>query len=139
MYRRKPNAMLIELVIVILFFSISAGIILQLFVAANDRSVQSATDTAALLEAENMAELLVASRLPLEDFLADTGWDMETHGIYTRPFDVGSRSLLMVATCETSETDAGTLDSLQLTVMDKERKAVVLPVGRYLPSKEVTP
>ena len=72
---RKPNAMLIELVIVILFFAISAGIILQLFVAASDRSGQSATDSNALLMTEDVAERFVASKLPVDEFFAALGWE----------------------------------------------------------------
>lgn len=141
MNRRKPNALLIELVIVILFFAISASVILQVFVAARDRSVQSSTDTSALLMAEDIAEQFAASPLDPSAFLASVGFsaddDAEAGYSLTRTAANG-RDLTLLCAPESEETDAGTLDSMLLTVMDGSRAAVTLPIKRYLP-KEVLP
>lgn len=128
---RKPNAMLIELVIVILFFSISAGIILQLFVAAHDRSMQSDTDTAALLLSEDMAERFAASDLPLDAFLDADGWTsiLGNHEKTLTPD--GARPLRMALDGSTLDMGPGALDTLTLTVYDGERVCVTLPINRY--------
>lgn len=132
---RKPNSMLIELVIVILFFSISASIILQLFVAAHDRTVQSSTDTAAVMISEDFAERYAASGLPMEDFLAEDGFTL-SDGAYEKELTVDTRPLRMVVEGETESTATGALDVLSLTVHDGGRLAVSFPIQRYLPEEE---
>lgn len=52
----KRNAFLVEIVIVILFFSISVSVILQLFVAAHQKSQQSRDTNVAMIKAQEIAE-----------------------------------------------------------------------------------
>lgn len=133
---RKPNAMLIELVIVILFFSISAGIMLQLFVAANDRGRQNSVNSTAVMLAEDTAELFAASHDTLEAYFSDAGWVLSPEG-YERSIEMDDRLLRMVAQGETEQTEAGTLDTVTLTVYDGERAAVILPMARYVPGEDM--
>lgn len=135
---RKPNAMLIELVIVILFFSISAGIILQLFVAAHDRSKQSTVDTCAVLMAEDLAECIAASTLPMDVFLAEDGWTRAGERHTKTAAASNERPLALTLDGLTEESAAGTLDVLTLSIADGERTVVTMPINRYLP-KEATP
>lgn len=135
--KRKPNAMLIELIIVILFFSISAGIILQLFVASHERSLESSIGTSALFMAEAYAEQFAASTLPVDAFLEDAGF-VENGGAYTRQAEINGRTVTISALSETTASEAGTLDRLDITVSAGERPSVSLPATRYLP-KEDTP
>lgn len=136
--KRKPNAMLIELVIVILFFSISAGIILQLFVAAHDRSRQSAMDNEMTLVAEDIAERFAVSTLDADAFFLSGGWAGEADA-YTRTLTLESgREVQLSVTGAQQETQAGTLDVFALVAYDGDREIMNLPVSRYLP-KEATP
>lgn len=132
---RRPNAMLIELVIVILFFALSAGIILQLFVAAHDRSAQNETDTAAMLMAEDFAERFAASRQPLDAFLEADGWAAQADARTKQVAREGATPLTLHLTGESEQAEAGTLDRLTLTIRDGGREAVTLPVSRYLPGE----
>ena len=50
------NSFFIEIIIVILFFSISAAVTLQLFVAANNRAQQSSDLSVAVIKAQDIAE-----------------------------------------------------------------------------------
>lgn len=136
MSEKKRNSMLIELLIVILFFSISVAIIMQLFVAASDRSKQSQADNLALLYAEDMAERLMASEMAMEAYLQEAGWQQDGDD-YKMAFDADGRQLLMVASNETEATAAGALDSMTLTVLDGERVSIALPVTRYAPGEAV--
>ena len=52
----RVHTALIELILVILFFSISAAVILQFFVAAHLKSEESAQKSAAILQAQQIAE-----------------------------------------------------------------------------------
>lgn len=136
---RKPNAMLVELVIVILFFALSASIILQLFVAASNRSVQSATDASALLHAEDFAERFSVSPLGTEVFCIKDGFENTAEGNFAKTLEAANgRAVRMVVSGEVEQLDAGVLDDLSLTLYDGERTIVHMPVSRYTP-KEVTP
>lgn len=134
---RKPNTMLIELVIVILFFAISAAVILQLFAAAGTRSAQNTTDSTALLMAEDFAERFAASTLPADAFLEAEGYAQDGD-VYTRTAAAGKRTLTLTVSGNSEQTSAGALDALHLAVYDQERAVLTLPVSRYLP-KEGTP
>lgn len=50
------NSFFVEIIIVILFFAISAAVTLQLFVAANNRAQQSSDLSVAVIKAQNIAE-----------------------------------------------------------------------------------
>lgn len=133
---RRPNSMLVELVIVILFFAISASVILQLFVAAGARSAQSTTDTAALLMAEDFAERFAASKLPADSFLEADGFAQDGD-TYMRTAEAGKRTLTLAVTGENEDTGAGVLDALHLAIHDQERVVLTLPVSRYLPREDM--
>lgn len=132
MNTRKPNSMLIELVIVILFFAISAGIILQLFMAAHERSSQSTFDTTALLLAEDLAARFQTSDLPADDFIQAEGFAQEPDGA-KKTFTHGAQTVRMALSGESKQTGAGTLDAWMLDVYDGERLAFSLPISRYIP------
>lgn len=137
MNKQKPNAMLIELVIVILFFSLSAGIILQLYVAAGDRTLQDATDSFATLYAEDFAERFAASDAAAEAFFLADGWSAAGDA-YTKDIEAqNGRTLGMTADVSTVESEAGVLDSMTLTLHDGEREAIAIPVNRYMPKEAV--
>ena len=136
---RKPNAMLIELVIVILFFALSASIILQLFVAASNRSVQSATDSSALIYAEDFIEQFSVSTLDADAFLREGGFESVTEGEYARELEAANgRPIRMVASGDKEIAATGELDDLSLQVYDGGRVIVHRPVNRAIPT-EVTP
>lgn len=65
--RSRVNVLLIEIVIVILFFSLSAAVTVQLFVAAHNRSRESRDVNQAMLHSQELAEVFLAQgelRLP---------------------------------------------------------------------------
>lgn len=130
---QKRNSMLIELIIVILFFSISVSIIMQLFVAASERSKQSEAENLAVFYAEDIAERFIASGEALDAFFAD-GWTQAGDG-WERALDADGRALRMVAGGTEEETAAGTLATLDVTIYDGDRVAASLPVSRYIPGE----
>lgn len=133
--KRKPNSMLIELVIVILFFSLSAGIVLQLFVAAGDKAVQSATQTSALVSLEDLAERFVGSGEPADAFFAADGWQASAEG-YTKQMEHGGHTLDLILEGGVAEGEAGQHSRYTVTAYEGERQLVSLPISRYTP-KEV--
>lgn len=86
----KTRAFLTEFIIVILFFTISAVITVQLFAAANRKSADSISITDGYLKSENMAEQIKAAiygggREAFEEYryTAEAG----KNGCYIRYFD----------------------------------------------------
>lgn len=56
----QVNGFFIEIILVILFFAISATVTLQLFVAANNRAQQSSDLSVSVIQAENIAEQVLS-------------------------------------------------------------------------------
>lgn len=132
----KPNALLIELVIVLLFFSLSAAVILQLFIGAHDKSVRSSTDSVAIIMAEDMAERFLASDLTADAFLTAEGFTL-AEGAYILSTQADGRSIQMVAEPSRQEGMAGNLDEVTLTVCDGDLTILTIPVSRYLPKEDL--
>ena len=57
----RSNALLVELLIVILFFMLAAGVLVQVFGKARNMSARSETVAAALSDAQNVADQLYAA------------------------------------------------------------------------------
>jgi len=133
----KPNALLIELVIVLLFFSLSTAVILQLFVAAHDKSMKSGVGTEAMMISEDLAERFAVSSLEVHAFFEQEGWAPRDAG-YEHGVKIGVRDLLYVVQGETKEGPAGSLDDFIMAVYDGDSTVLTIPLARYIP-KEGTP
>lgn len=132
--RSKPNALLIELVIVLLFFSLSVAVILQLFVAAHEKSVRGSVDSQATMMAEDVADRFYASDLKAADFFTEDGWT-KADGAYEKGGEAEGRALRFIVTGETERTEAGALDAYTLAVYDGMAEIAALPVVRYVPGE----
>lgn len=128
----RMNALLVEILIAVLFFALSATVILETFVAADRLSDSAGRSSEALAEAQNWAGRIYASEnaaalLEESGFRAeDGGWTM----------DCGEFALT-VALTET-EMAAGTMLSAEIRAGDGDGTLVTLPCARYFPG-EVTP
>lgn len=128
----RANALLVELVLVIFFFMISAAILVQVFADGKMKSQTARATNAAMLEAENIAEDLYATETP-DDVLAgygfaeeDVGWILHRDGY-----------LLKVALRE-EETESGILKSYDISGIEGDKTLLTLPSTRFIP-KEVSP
>ena len=120
MKAKTINSLLLEIMLAIFFFALSATVILQIFVAARSQSARAALLNDALLRAQNMAD---------EAYLADELKDME--------IDCGEYTLRLSVTSE--QTEGGTLRRAVVTATDDNGKLLVtLPADRYLPGEEVS-
>lgn len=125
----KVRAFLTEFVLVILFFSLSAVIALQLFLKANDKSELSKNMTMAYIVAEQTAEELKAEASIEEiqsrsDCWYDKEWNICTEG--------QAKFILSVSTFVES-TASGELIHATVTICetDKENLLCELPVTIY--------
>jgi hypothetical protein len=128
----RANALLMELLIVILFFMFAAMTLVQIFGMSRSRSRQAMAANNAMLEAQNTAEMLYDAE-DTESVLTEMGftrngeaWTLE-NGEYT-----------LVVTEMPEETKAGVLRNTRVDAVYGEETLISLPATRYL-EKEAAP
>ena len=137
----RANALLVELLLVIFFFMISAAILVQVFADAKLKSRTAHATNASMLEAQNVAEDLYATDDP-DAVLAgygftaqDGSWVLEKDGY------------LLKVTLRSEESDFGVLRTYDVCGVEKvrdqsgtetEKTLLMIPSARYIP-KEVSP
>jgi|GEM_PF-1907020 len=130
--RTRKNVLLIELIVVIFFFSISAAITLQVFALAYQRSHESANTTYALVIAQDWAEQSSTGADP-EETLAEGGWIL-SDGLYLWN---GVEGFPMTAEVSREATAAGEIVSIVFEVYNagpyETTLLYTLPIDRYLP------
>jgi hypothetical protein len=125
------SPVLIELTIVILFFALSASVIVRLIAAANTTARLSEYESRAILAMETVAERVKA----------DPVGDNTCNECGARVFSVAVDSDLTVDCVVTSDDSPlqGTLYDIELTVTSPQGKVYALDAERYLPDAEVAP
>ncbi len=121
----RSNALLVELLIVVLFFMLASTVLLQVFVKARNMSEKSGWITRALTEAQNVSERLAASDDP-EAALADLGfapqgdaWVLAEDGFVTE----------VVLSAE--DRAAGKMRRQEVRVLKDGEELLSLPGARY--------
>ena len=128
----RANALLVELLLVIFFFMISAAILVQVYADAKLKSRTASATNSVMLEGQNIAEELYGSDDPeavLQDYeftSQDGVWVLEKQGY------------VLKVTPKTEETDSGTLRNYEVTGLEGDKTLITLPSTRYIP-KEVSP
>lgn len=80
--RNRSNVLLVEILIAVLFFMLSATVLVRVFVAARNMTVRAEVETQALAEAQNVAETLYASED--QDAALEALSFTQYHGVWTR-------------------------------------------------------
>ena len=133
--KHTTNLLLVEILIAVLFFMLSATVLVKVFATARGVTEKSAAETEALAQAQNVAEALYAAE-DAGDYLAGAGYVL-SHGAWSRSY--GNYSLYVEA--ETEQTDAGTLWKGQVSAFyavhdpddprPTDQLLFTLPVTRY--------
>lgn len=128
----RGNTLLVELLIVVLFFMLAATTLMEIFGAAKQNSNRASACSAALLQAQNIAESLYAAD-NMEEALSAMGFAQEGEGwlLHGDGYD-------LAATYQQEKTDAGVLHCTELTAQYDGEALFVLPATRYA-SGEVQP
>ena len=101
--KHTSNLLLVEILIAVLFFMLSAVVLVKVFATARSVTERSAVETEALAEAQNVADTLYAAE-DTEAWLSEQGYVL-SHGAWSK--DYGEYSLYIEA--ETENTQAGEL------------------------------
>ena len=135
MKRSSSAVFLMELTLVILFFSLSAVVTLRLFVTAHHQEQQSTLRSDALELAENTAELFRIQGTAC--FAPADGWKTAAGEEGTTIYTYGRDDLLLQVSLQEQQTDAGKLTSGEVQVKtaaqaDGQTNILCrLPVARY--------
>ena len=122
----KGNTLLIELVIVLLFFSLSQVAIMQVFAASHQTAAQSRVTQAAMTAAQDAAERLSLESDP-EAALTSMGFTL-TGEQYVKSDGAGFE---LRATVTAQPCEAGTLHKTTLSAYYRNETLFTLPVACY--------
>ena len=118
----RGSALLVELIIVTLFFTLAASVLIEMFTAAYTKSRDVTLRTQALTQAQNLAERLYAATSP-EETLREEGF-AEAEGVWL----LSTEGL----TFRVSGDDAGDFRHYTVEALEGETPVITLPVGRFL-------
>lgn len=121
----RGNALLVELMIVVMFFMLTTSVLLEIFAKSHQMSSRAELITESLVTAQNMADRLYSAEDP-EALLAEMGftrsedrWSLPTENAL---FEV-------VSTPETGE--AGTFRRQEVRVITDGEQLYALPCSRW--------
>lgn len=132
MKKYQGNILLIELLIVILFFSLSQVVMVRVFASAHEKSHESVQLRHALMACQDVAEQLSVSEEPAALLLSQdfSGAD----GSYFRCDEHGFD---LYVSCQREETSAGALLISTVTARKDDKEILTLPVSLYVPKEGV--
>lgn len=125
----RQNTLLMEILIVVLFFALCSTVILNVFVGAHNQSAQAD----ALIAAQSLADRLYAAD-ERKDALRQSGFAEDEDGAWH--LHCGAYDLLV--TLGETACPAGTIETAQVTALRQEKTLFSLPSARYVP-EEVAP
>ena len=128
---RRQSALLVEIIIAVLFFALSATVILDVFSTAYGRSAYAQASNEAMVEAQNLSELIYVSE-DAEALLSGEGF-IKTGEEWLRE----GQSYTLRVRFEREEAGAGELFTARIAALSGETTLIELPCVRYIPG-EVT-
>ena len=128
----RANALLVELLLVILFFMLGATTLVQLFADSRHKTIQAKATNVAIMEAENIADGLYGTDDP-DAMLKEYGFS-EQDGVWT----LAKGEYTLTVTREDEDTETGVFRKFTINGHGDGKDLFALPSTRYLP-KEVSP
>ena len=128
----RANALLVELLLVILFFMLGATTLVELFANAKHRTIQARATNTAIMEAQNIADDLYGTDDP-DAVLKALGFS-EADGVWTLEED----EYTLKVTQQEEVAEAGVLRTFTVSATGDGADLFSLPSTRYVP-KEVSP
>ena len=113
--RNRSNVLLVEILIAVLFFMLSATVLVRVFVTARNMTVRSGVESVAIADAQNVAETLYAAG-DIDQTLQDMGF-YRSHGAWS--LDRGDYTLYIAGSA--TPTEAGELWSGSVSAFYKLR------------------
>ena len=139
MKKDSDGLMLLEICLAIVFFALSAAVILQVFVGAHQKSVRSETVMIGTLLAEDAVNALKASGEEAGIFFEGDGYHEAENG-FEKQVTVNNRAYTLAVKHEITEGKTGLLDQgeIQVRYVNAEEPVHTMVFSRFLP-REVSP
>ncbi len=122
----RGNTLLVELLVVILFFALSQTIVLQVFTKAQQINHESEATHRALTQARDVAETLAVSD-DAQAALAQMGFTADASGLLVAQGD-GYR---LTATVSSLTQTTGSITTVTLTAIQHGAEVFTFPATRY--------
>ena len=113
--RNRSNVLLVEILIAVLFFMLSATVLVKIFVTARNMTVRSGVESMAIADAQNVAETMYSAE-DIDATLEGMGF-YSSHGAWT--LDRGDYTLYVDG--QATSTEAGELWSGTVSAFYKLR------------------
>lgn len=125
----RSNALLVELLIVVMFFMLSSTVLLQVFLTARNQSERAGAITRALNDAQGVADRLYAAKDADAALAAlrDMGFDFDAAA--GSRLDRGDYTLLVHR--DTEDREAGLMHLYTVSACQGDEELFTLPVARY--------
>ena len=122
---RHGNALLVELLIVVLFFMLASTVLLQIFAAARSQGAKAEALTEATAWAQNIADTLYASP-KAESALEELGFSPSGEGWRSAEGELSASVVL-----DREAAEAGYLNRYVVNIFSGEDILITLPAIRY--------
>lgn len=129
----QANALLVEIMLVVLFFCISCTAILELFVVTRQQSDRAAILSHAQYEIQSLSDVLFLAD-DAEALLSDLGFQ-KTGESWSRSYENG---LDILVSGSWEDTEAGQIRHVGISAVSNGEDLFSLPCDRYFPG-EVAP
>ena len=130
--KSRANVLLLEILIAVLFFMLSATVLVQVFAEAHNQNTKAYAQMQALQEAQNVADRLYAAEDP-EAVLESLGF-AQGHGMWVRRFE----DVTLHVELKDRDYEMGRLRSAEIMAFyGQDTELFALPVEKYLMPKEV--
>ncbi|MBR2571680.1 MAG: type II secretion system protein [Clostridia bacterium] len=124
--RNQSNALLMELLIVVLFFALAATVLLQVFVASSNQNRRAGAVSEALVAAQNAADRFCAAASG-EDALRDAGFVPAGDS----GWELNREDWRLSAALNAEDKNAGRMLYAEITAYQGENVLFALPAARY--------
>lgn len=128
---RSQRTLLVEIMFAVLFFALCATVLMRTFATAHEYSDRAGTDSAALLEAQDLAERLYAAADP-QALLEDCGF-ARADGLWRRE----AEEYILEVELAGEAAPAGVLRTARIRALRGGETIVELPCVRYVPQEAI--
>lgn len=126
----RGNALLVELLIVVMFFMLASSILIQVFAAAHNQSSRAELLTRAVSQAQNVADTLYTAGDPAA-VLGSLGFEQKEDR-----WDLESEGFRIEVTIKDEPRESGTFSRREVRVLTDQETLVTLPCSRWEGGKE---
>lgn len=126
---KNQRALLMEILIAALFFSLSASVLLQVFTTAREYSRRAGLQSEALLQAQSLVGRLYAQEDEAAALKA-LGYE-ENDGVWTWQ----EEDYCLTVSLDREEMPSGMLHTLLVRVLSSDKVIAELPAARYVPGE----